>query len=183
MFATSVFLAQYFQLARGATPTESGLMTIPMIVGQMGASILIGALISRFGRWKGFMVLGALLTLAGTILMTTLTYDTDFALVSVYMFTLGAGLGMVMQNLTLVVQNDTPVSQLGAASSNVNFFRSIAGTIGVTIMGSQLASRVTAHTADGFADFTPTTPDEVEALQGSLAAPCRTCTTCRPPSA
>ncbi len=52
MFATSVFLAQYFQLARGATPTESGLMTIPMIIGQMGASIGIGQLVSRFGKWK-----------------------------------------------------------------------------------------------------------------------------------
>ncbi|GAA1060758.1 MDR family MFS transporter [Agromyces bracchium] len=166
MFATSVFLAQYFQLARGATPTESGLMTIPMIVGQMGASILIGALISRFGKWKGFMVLGSLLVVAGTFLMTTLRYDTDYLWVSVAMVVLGAGLGMVMQNLTLVVQNDTPVSQLGAASSNVNFFRSIAGTIGVTVMGSLLATTVQDHITSGFAGFVPSTPEEAEALQG-----------------
>ncbi|WP_240665918.1 MDR family MFS transporter [Agromyces sp. LHK192] len=166
MFATSVFLAQYFQLARGATPTESGLMTIPMIVGQMGASILIGALISKFGKWKGFMVTGALLTIAGTFLMTRLEYDTPFALVAVYMFVLGAGLGMVMQNLTLIVQNDTPVSQLGAASSNVNFFRSIAGTVGVTVMGSLLATQVSTHITDGFAGFVPSTPEEGEALKG-----------------
>jgi len=166
MFATSVFLAQYFQLARGATPTESGLMTIPMIVGQMGASILIGALISRFGKWKAFMVLGAFLIIAGTFLMTTLRYDTDYVWVSVAMVVLGAGLGMVMQNLTLVVQNDTPVTQLGAASSNVNFFRSIAGTIGVTIMGSLLATTVQDHITSGFAGFVPSTPEEVEALQG-----------------
>nr|WP_229276041.1 MDR family MFS transporter [Agromyces kandeliae] len=166
MFATSVFLAQYFQLARGATPTESGFMTIPLIVGQMGASILIGALISRFGKWKGFMVVGAALIVAGSSLMTTLRYDTDYAWVSVAMVVLGAGLGMVMQNLTLVVQNDTPVSQLGAASSNVNFFRSIAGTIGVTIMGSLLATQVREHVSTGFADFVPSTPEEAEALQG-----------------
>ncbi|MFF2272035.1 MDR family MFS transporter [Agromyces sp. NPDC058136] len=169
MFATSVFLAQYFQLARGATPTESGLMTIPMIVGQMGASIGVGALVSRFGKWKGWMLLGSALALAGVSLMTTLHYDTDFTLVSVYMFVLGAGLGMVMQNLTLIVQNDTPASQLGAASSNVNFFRSIAGTIGVTIMGSVLATQVTAHITDGLSKFTPTSPEEGEALQ-SLAS-------------
>ena len=82
------------------------------------------------------------------------------------MVVLGAGLGMVMQNLTLVVQNDTPVSQLGAASSNVNFFRSIAGTIGVTIMGSVLATQVTSHVKDGLASFTPTSPEEISALQG-----------------
>lgn len=166
MFATSVFLAQYFQLARGATPTESGLMTIPMIVGQMGASILIGALISKFGKWKRFMILGSLLVVVGAYLMTTLDYDTDYGLVSLYMVVLGAGLGMVMQNLTLVVQNDTPASQLGAASSNVNFFRTIAGTIGVTIMGSLLATQVTTHITSGLKSFTPTTPEELDALKG-----------------
>ncbi|CAI7651489.1 unnamed protein product [Penicillium discolor] len=102
MFATSVFLAQYFQLARGATPTESGLMTIPMIIGQMGASIIIGQLVSRFGKWKGWMVTGSILATIGVSLMATLRYDTPFTLVAVYMFVLGAGLGMVMQNLTLI---------------------------------------------------------------------------------
>ncbi|WP_245958599.1 MDR family MFS transporter [Microbacterium bovistercoris] len=165
MFATSVFLAQYFQLARGATPTESGLMTIPMIVGQMSASIIIGQLVSRFGKWKGWMLLGSVLALVGVSLMATLEYDTPFPLVAVYMFVLGAGLGMVMQNLTLIVQNDTPPQQLGAASSGVNFFRTIAGTIGVTIMGSVLATNVTEYLKDGFAGFKPTSPEELEALK------------------
>lgn len=165
MFATSVFLAQYFQLARGATPTESGLMTIPMIVGQMGASIIIGQLVSRFGKWKGWMLTGSALATVGVSLMATLRYDTPFPLVATYMFLLGAGLGMVMQNLTLIVQNDTPPTQLGAASSNVNFFRTIAGTIGVTVMGSVLSTGVATHITDGLKGFTPTTPDEISALQ------------------
>lgn len=165
MFATSVFLAQYFQLARGATPTESGLMTIPMIIGQMGASIIIGQLVSRFGKWKGWMLTGSVLTTVGVSLMATLRYDTPFALVAVYMFVLGAGLGMVMQNLTLIVQNDTAPQQLGAASSNVNFFRTIAGTIGVTIMGSLLSTSVATYMTDALEGFTPTTPEEVDALK------------------
>ncbi|MEJ1923467.1 MDR family MFS transporter [Microbacterium sp. KHB019] len=165
MFATSVFLAQYFQLARGATPTESGLMTIPMIVGQMGASIIIGQLVSRFGKWKGWMLLGSVLTTVGVSLMATLRYDTPFTLVAVYMFVLGAGLGMVMQNLTLIVQNDTPPTQLGAASSNVNFFRTIAGTIGVTIMGSLMSTSVADYVKGGLSTFTPTSPEEIEALK------------------
>lgn len=164
MFATSVFLAQYFQLARGATPTESGLMTIPMIVGQMGASIIIGQLVSRFGKWKGWMMLGSVLALVGVSLMSTLRWDTPFILVAIYMFVLGAGLGMVMQNLTLIVQNDTPARQLGAASSGVNFFRTIAGTIGVTIMGSILATNVGAYIKDDLATFVPKSPEEVSAL-------------------
>lgn len=165
MFATSVFLAQYFQLARGATPTESGLMTIPMIIGQMGASIIIGQLVSRFGKWKSWMLVGSVLATVGVSLMSTLRYDTPFPLVATYMFVLGAGLGMVMQNLTLIVQNDTAPQQLGAASSNVNFFRTIAGTIGVTIMGSLLSSSVATYVKDGLEGFVPTSQDEVDALQ------------------
>ncbi|CAD5141419.1 MDR family MFS transporter [Microbacterium sp. NRRL B-14842] len=165
MFATSVFLAQYFQLARGATPTESGLMTIPMIIGQMGASIIIGQLVSRFGKWKSWMVTGSILATIGVSLMATLRYDTPFPLVAVYMFVLGAGLGMVMQNLTLIVQNDTAPQQLGAASSNVNFFRTIAGTIGVTVMGSLLSTSVADFMKDGLKGFVPTTPDEISALE------------------
>lgn len=165
MFATSVFLAQYFQLARGATPTESGLMTIPMIIGQMGASIIIGQLVSRFGKWKSWMMLGSVLTVIGVTMMATLRYDTPFPLVATYMFVLGAGLGMVMQNLTLIVQNDTPPQQLGAASSGVNFFRTIAGTIGVTIMGSILATNVAAYIKDGLGTFVPKSPDEIDALK------------------
>ena len=168
LFSTSVFLAQYFQLARGANPTQSGLMTIPMVLGQMGASIIIGQLISRFGKWKPWMIFGSVLILAGVSLMSTLRYDTDFLFVSIYMVVLGAGLGMVMQNLSLVVQNDTPVEQLGAATSNVSFFRSVAGAIGVTIMGSILASQVTSHISSSLAGFTPTSADEVAALK-SLA--------------
>ncbi|WP_202106952.1 MDR family MFS transporter [Agromyces seonyuensis] len=165
MFATSVFLAQYFQLARGATPTESGLMTIPMIVGQMGASIIIGQLVSRFGKWKGWMVTGAVLIIAGVSLMSTIRYDTEFWLVAVFMVVLGMGLGMTMQNLTLIVQNDTPATQLGAASSNVNFFRTIAGTIGVTIMGSVLATQVADYLKGDLSTFQPTSQGEVDALQ------------------
>jgi EmrB/QacA subfamily drug resistance transporter len=165
MIATSVFLAQYFQLARGATPTESGLMTIPMIIGQMGASIIIGQLVSRFGKWKGWMITGSVLTSIGVTLMATLRYDTPFPLVAVYMFVLGAGLGMVMQNLTLIVQNDTPPQQLGAASANVNFFRTIAGTIGVTIMGTILSTSVQTYTKDAMAGFVPSTPEEISALE------------------
>ena len=168
MFATSVFLAQYFQLARGANPTQSGLMTIPLVVGQMGASIIIGQFISRFGKWKRWMVSGSVLVLVGVTLMSTLRYDTDFLWVSVYMVVLGMGLGMVMQNLSLVVQNDTPPEQLGAATSNVSFFRSVAGAIGVTIMGSILASQVTSHITSSLDGFVPTSPDEVAALK-SLA--------------
>jgi len=143
MFGASVYLGQYMQLARGATPTEAGLMTIPMIAGLLVCSIVVGALITRWGRWKGFLVLGAVLLIAGSSLLATIHYDTNFALVSLYMFLLGAGVGMTMQNLVLVVQNTAKPSEVGVASSGVTFFRSIGGTIGVAVMGAALAAKVT----------------------------------------
>lgn len=75
-------------------------------------------------------------------MLATIHYDTNFILVSLYMFLLGAGVGMTMQNLVLIVQNTTAPETLGAASSGVTFFRSLGGTIGVSVMGAALATRV-----------------------------------------
>ncbi|MFK4837388.1 MDR family MFS transporter [Microbacterium sp. ZW T2_14] len=143
MFGTSVFLSQYMQLARGATPTEAGLMTIPMIAGLLLASIVIGGLVTRTGTWKPFLILGGVLLIAGSYLLSTIHYDTNFVLVSLYMFLLGAGVGMTMQNLVLIVQNTAKPSEIGVASSGVTFFRSLGGTIGVSVMGAALATSAT----------------------------------------
>ena len=154
MFGASVFLSQYMQLARGATPTEAGLMTIPMIAGLLISSVGVGALITRFGKWKPFLIVGAVFLIAGSYLLSTIHYDTDFTLVSIYMVLLGAGVGMTMQNLVLVVQNTTEPTQIGVASSGITFFRSLGGTIGVSVMGAALAARVTDLVAERKDDLT-----------------------------
>ncbi len=156
MFGASVYLGQYMQLARGATPTEAGLMTIPMIAGLLLCSIVVGALITRWGRWKPFLIIGAVLLIAGSALLSTIHYDTNFALVSLYMFLLGAGVGMTMQNLVLVVQNTAKPTEVGVASSGVTFFRSLGGTIGVAVMGAALASRVTELMTERAGDLAAT---------------------------
>src|SRR5690606_438746 len=142
MFGASVFLSQYMQLSRGATPTEAGLMTIPMIAGLLVASVGVGAIITRFGPWKRDVVGGAALLTAGSYLLSTIHYDTDFTLVSLYMVLLGAGVGMTMQNLVLVVQNTIEPAHIGVASSGVTFFRSLGRTIGVSVMGAAPAAPV-----------------------------------------
>lgn len=149
MFGTSVYLAQYMQLSRGATPTEAGLMTLPMMAGLLIASMVIGQLVTRFGRWKGYLILGSVLLIAGSVMLSTLHYDTNFALVSIYMFVMGAGVGMTMQNLVLIVQNVAKPSEMGVASSGVTFFRSLGGTIGVSVMGAVLANSLTGLFSDG----------------------------------
>ncbi|WP_255718686.1 MDR family MFS transporter [Micrococcus sp. ACRRV] len=155
MFGASVYLSQYMQLARGATPTQAGLMTIPMIVGLLVSSTVIGGVITRTGVWKRWLVIGAVLLIAGAAMLGTLHYDTSFWLVSLYMFLLGAGVGMTMQNLVLVVQNTTDPRQMGVASSGVTFFRSLGGTIGVALMGAVVANVV---------------PDQVEQRRTDIGA-------------
>ena len=155
MFGTAVFLSQYMQLARGATPTESGLLTIPMMAGVLISSTVIGALVSRRGKWKGFMVTGGVLLIIGSVLLSRLHYDTDFWYVGVSMFVLGAGVGMLMQNLVLVVQNTTEVKNLGVATSAVTFFRSLGGTIGVAVMGSILGTVVAENIKSGIGGLDP----------------------------
>ncbi|MFJ6654236.1 MDR family MFS transporter [Microbacterium sp. NPDC091313] len=153
MFGTSVYLSQYMQLARGATPTEAGLLTIPMIAGLLLASVGVGALITRFGKWKSFVVTGGVLLIAGSSLLSTIHYDTPFAVVAIYMFLLGAGVGMTMQNLVLIVQNSANPSEMGVSSSGVTFFRSLGGTVGVSVMGAVVATAVPNLLADRQADL------------------------------
>jgi EmrB/QacA subfamily drug resistance transporter len=164
MFGTSVFLGQYMQLARGKTPTESGLLTIPMMAGVLLASTLVGQLISRTGKWKGYMVAGSFIMLAGLVMMGQLRYDTSFWFVGVAMFVLGAGVGMCMQNLVLVVQNTVSPNELGVSSSAVTFFRTIGGTAGMSAMGAMLSHQVVAFITEGLDRLAKTNP---EALAGA----------------
>jgi MFS family permease len=140
-------------MARGATPTEAGVMTIPMIAGLLLASVIVGSLISRYGHWKPYLIVGGVLLIAGSFLLSTIHYDTNFALVAVYMALLGAGVGMTMQNLVLIVQNTARPEVMGAASSGVTFFRSLGGTVGVSVMGAALATTAAGLFVDRGADI------------------------------
>ncbi|WP_052460364.1 MDR family MFS transporter [Microbacterium gorillae] len=178
MFGTSVFLSQYMQMSRGATPTEAGLMTLPMIGGLLISSIIVGQLITRFGRWKPYMIAGSVMLLAGISLLSTIHYDTNFVLLSVFMFLTGAGVGMTMQNLVLVVQNTAKPSEMGAASSGVTFFRSLGGTVGVSVMGAVVASSLTGlftdnkqRIAEAIAKLAPADAKSVSEIMASGSLP------------
>ncbi|MGT2463557.1 MDR family MFS transporter [Sinomonas atrocyanea] len=151
MYASSSFLGQYFQVARGATPTEAGLLTLPMIAGNFLGSVVTGQLITRFGRWKGYLLAGTVFTAGGMGLLGTIDHTTDLAVTGVFSFVLGLGLGMTMQNLVLAVQNTVPVAIIGTASSTVAFFRSVFGAIGVLVLGTVLNNRSTDLITQGLA--------------------------------
>jgi EmrB/QacA subfamily drug resistance transporter len=164
MFGSTVFLGQYLQISRGYSPTEAGLLTIPMVGGLFLSSTVSGILITRWGRWKGFLVAGAVLVVGGFGLLATIDHATDMVLLCGFLFVLGAGIGMMMQNLVLAVQNTVAAADLGAASSAVAFFRSLGGAIGVSVLGAVLSSRVGELISAGLAG----TPGAAAAGSGSV---------------
>ncbi|MGW4087158.1 MFS transporter [Streptomyces sp. NPDC004822] len=153
MFAGTIFFSQYFQLARGESPTMSGVLTIPMILGLFVSSTVSGQVITRTGRWKAWLLGGGVLVTAGLGLLGTIRYDTAYWHVAIFMALLGLGVGMMMQNLVLATQNQVDPSDLGAASSVVNFFRSLGGAMGVSALGAVLSHRITHYVQDGLAEL------------------------------
>ncbi|MFF5180241.1 MDR family MFS transporter [Micromonospora sp. NPDC000316] len=148
MFGGTVFLSQYFQISLGKSPTVAGLMSLPMIFGLLVSSTVAGQLITKYGRWKAFLVAGAAVMTVGMALLGTIDANTSIVILSIYMAVLGIGVGMLMQNLVLAAQNDVPAHELGAATSVLTFFRSMGGAIGVSALGAVLASRVTSLTTE-----------------------------------
>lgn len=151
MFGSSTFLGQYFQVARGATPTEAGLLTLPMIAGNLAGSVASGLLISRTGKWKGYLIAGSILLIGGLGLAGTMDHTTELWHAGVFTAVLGLGLGMLMQNLVLAVQNTVRAADIGTASASVAFFRSVGGAIGVSVLGAILANRVSELATTGLA--------------------------------
>ncbi|MEU2563515.1 MFS transporter [Streptomyces longispororuber] len=155
MFAGTVFFSQYFQLARGESPTMSGVLTIPMIGGLFVSSTVSGQLITKTGKWKAWLVSGGVLLTAGLGLLGTMRYDTPYWHIAVYMALMGLGIGMMMQNLVLCTQNQVAPEDIGAASSVVTFFRSLGGAMGVSALGAVMSTRITDYVKDGLADLGP----------------------------
>jgi EmrB/QacA subfamily drug resistance transporter len=145
MFAAFLFIPQYQQIVRGNTPTESGLLMLPMIFGLMGASTITGRLISKTGHYKIFPIIGTLILTTGVWLFSHLSLTTSHVMLSIWMLLIGAGIGMFMQIPILAVQNSTKRSELGTATSTVTFFRSIGSSLGGAIFGSILISRLTHY--------------------------------------
>ena len=150
MFGGTVFLSQYFQLSLGKTPTQAGLLGLPLIFGLLISSTVAGQLITKYGRWKAFLVSGGVVMVGGMLLLSTITAQTSVFMISVHMFVLGVGVGLMMQNLVLAAQNDVPARDLGATTSTLTFFRSLGGAIGVSALGAVLASKVSSLAAEKF---------------------------------
>jgi EmrB/QacA subfamily drug resistance transporter len=138
MFGGMITLPLVLQIVYGATPTESGLLMIPMVMGLMTASIISGQITGKTGKYKIFMVLGTLFMTLSYLYLSTLTYQWEIWQVSIGMVFMGLGLGQMMQTLTIASQNAVEAKDIGVATSSSTFFRQMGGTLGVAIFLSLL---------------------------------------------
>ncbi|WBB65355.1 MDR family MFS transporter [Micromonospora sp. WMMD812] len=148
MFGSIIFIPLYLQIVKGASPTKSGLLMLPMMAGIILTSIVTGQAMSRIGRYKWFPVAGSAVLLAGMFLFTQLHVDSSLWTAFGYMVVIGVGLGLCMQSLILAVQNAVSVRDLGASTSSATFFRSLGGSFGVAILGAVLSSRLATELGD-----------------------------------
>ncbi|MEP9362236.1 MDR family MFS transporter [Nocardioides sp. CN2-186] len=173
MFGSTVYLSQYFQTARGMSPTHAGLMSIAMVGGLSLSSVISGRIISNTGLWKRFLVGGMVLVVVGLGLLSTIDETTSLVAIGTFMAILGIGLGSTMQNLVLSVQNNVKMSDMGSASSVVSFFRSMGGSIGVSVLGAVLAHQVAANIATesgGAVDHSSHDVPDLSTLSGQALA-------------
>jgi EmrB/QacA subfamily drug resistance transporter len=142
-FGAAIFLPQWFQYVQGATPTNSGLYTLALLAGLILSSVGSGALVARTGRYK-VLILGALAIMSfGLFLMSHIEASTSLPILWAWMFITGLGIGPTLAVFTIVVQNAVPMRSLGVATSNLTFFRQIGGSVGLALLGTVFANRLT----------------------------------------
>ncbi|HEV2346735.1 MAG TPA: MDR family MFS transporter [Actinocrinis sp.] len=142
MMGSLIYISLYLQLVVGYSPTMAGLAILPMMFGIMPASIISGRMISRIGKYRPFPIAGTAVATVGMFLMSRIDEQTSATERGIYMFVLGAGLGLVMPVLTLAVQNALPFKDIGTGTSANLFFRNMGGSFGTAIFGALLTNRL-----------------------------------------
>ena len=170
MFGALIFLPLYFQAVKEMSPTESGLALLPMIVGIFAASIPSGQLMSRTGRYKQYPIISAVMVAAAMLLFSTIDTGTPYWQLALYMFVMGAGLGLSMQIVVTAAQNSAPRQHMGTATSTMTFFRSMGGAIGTALFGAVLTSRLKEHLADTVPNATQAVVDQLAKAANSVQA-------------
>lgn len=140
-----LYLTQFNQQVFGASPTESGLMLLPMVAGIMATSIASGQIISRTGHYKPFIQVGFIVATIGMFLLTTLTPTIGYGYEAFIMVLLGLGMGVAMPVLNLAIQNEFEQKDLGVATSSNQLFRSLGSTIGTAVFGAMLTAGIVAN--------------------------------------
>ena len=148
MFGSMIFLPVYLQVVLGYSPTRSGLAMVPMVLGIFTTSISAGHLMSRTGRYRAFPPTGAALIVLALALLSQVGVETPYWYAGLSMYLFGAGLGLTLQIMIVVVQNSVGREDIGVATSSVTFFRQMGGSFGTALFGAILTSRLATHLGD-----------------------------------
>jgi len=167
---TVIFLPLYLQLGLGIGATESGLIMLPMMFGLIFAAMLSGRLVTKTGRYKPFMLGGAVLLCGSLLLMTGLHREMGLWDIGWRVFVLGLGLGPAQGLFALASQNAVPPAQIGVATSSAQFFRQIGGTVGAAVFGAVMTSALAVHMATVSGANGRLTLDELQAMALKAAA-------------
>jgi MFS family permease len=164
MFGAIMLIPQYLQIVQGYTPTEAGLLTLPLMVGIMIGTTITGRVTSATGRYKVFPVIGTALISLGCLLFAQIVWDTPLWQPLSFMAIIGLGLGGCMQTLVIAVQNSAPRRDMGVSTASATFFRQIGGTLGVAVFLSILFSTLTGNIRDAYTSLgvSPTAANAVE---------------------
>jgi EmrB/QacA subfamily drug resistance transporter len=179
-FGAIIYLPVYLQVIKGYSPTASGLLLLPLVLGIFLTSTGSGQAITRTGRYKIFPLVGLVIIPLALLWLSTLEVDTPIWNLSIRVFVLGLGLGLVIQTLVVAVQNAVEPRDLGVATSSNTFFRSMGGAIGTAVFGSVLTSTLTSRLASAFPGGPPPgvnaselqgTPEAIQALPDAVREP------------
>ena len=149
LFAITVFVPLFLQTTTGASPTQAGLLLVPMMIGVTLSTTLSGRSIARTGRYKRFPIAGLALMTAALGLLAALAGDPSRAATGIALAVFGLGFGMVTQVLIVAVQNSVERRELGVATATTGFFRALGGAIGAAVLGAVFAARAGMHAAEG----------------------------------
>jgi EmrB/QacA subfamily drug resistance transporter len=145
LFAAILFIPEYQQIVRGYSAVKSGLLLLPLVVGMLSTLILSGRLITKWGHYRIFPIIGTLVTALGVYLFSHISLQTSQLELTLWMLVLGAGVGSFLQVMTLAVQNSVPRSELGVATATATFFRTMGSALGGAIFGAILTNRLSYH--------------------------------------
>ncbi|MFI5542921.1 MDR family MFS transporter [Streptomyces sp. NPDC051815] len=171
MLGAMTFLPTYLQYVDGDSATISGVRTLPMVFGLLLASVFSGTVTSRTGRYRIFPIVGNLITAVGLYLLSRMQPGTSSLLESLYMFVLGAGIGLSMQVLTIAVQNTVDYADLGTATSGVTFFRTLGSAFGTAVFGTIYANSLGPALEAGVAESARLTGEDPQELARAASSP------------
>lgn len=142
MFGTVMYMPFFIQGVIGTSATQTGFIMMSMTLSMVFSSAVAGQMITRTGRYKILALIGLGIMSFGMYLMSIMDTSTSNLTAAINLVITGLGLGIAFPIFTLTVQNAVHHRFLGVATSSTQLFRQLGGTVGVSVMGTMMFSRI-----------------------------------------